>query len=52
MNDWKIFQAGKEPHDGIKELPPPPSWRKYGDHNKVMITRINAVLRFKLALKS
>ncbi len=34
MNDWKIFQAGKEPHDGIKELPPPPSWRKYGNENK------------------
>lgn len=34
MNNWKIFQAGKEPHDGIKELPPPPTWRKYGNDEK------------------
>ncbi|MGB3636598.1 MAG: MoxR family ATPase [Rivularia sp. (in: cyanobacteria)] len=33
-NDWKIFQAGKEPHDDINNLPPPPSWRKYGDDDK------------------
>ena len=35
MNNWKIFQAGNiEPHHGIDNLPPPPSWRKYGNDDK------------------
>ena len=29
MNDWKIFQGNREPHDRISELPEPPSWRKF-----------------------
>ncbi|UKO98764.1 AAA family ATPase [Nostoc sp. UHCC 0870] len=29
MNDWKIFQKEREPHDGIKRLPPAPSWRSF-----------------------
>lgn len=35
MNNWKIFQPGNpKPHDGIKRLPDPPSWREYGNDNK------------------
>ena len=35
MNDWKIFQPDNpEPHDDIQHLPPPPSWREYGNDNK------------------
>ncbi|MBP0020197.1 MAG: AAA family ATPase [Cyanobacteria bacterium SBLK] len=30
MNDWKIFQGNCEPHDGIEQLPDPPSWRPFG----------------------
>ncbi|PSB01638.1 AAA family ATPase [Merismopedia glauca] len=29
MNNWKIFQKDSEPHDEIKHLPPPPSWRRF-----------------------
>ncbi|MDY6899266.1 MAG: MoxR family ATPase [Cyanobacteriota bacterium] len=35
MNNWKIFQPDNpEPHKGIEHLPPPPSWREYGNDNK------------------
>ncbi len=35
MNNWKIFEAGNpEPHDRINDLPPPPSWREYGNDHK------------------
>ena len=29
MNDWKIFKKESQPHDEIKRLPPPPSWRRF-----------------------
>ncbi|MGD1700795.1 AAA family ATPase [Dapis sp. BLCC M229] len=29
MTSWKIFQGTEEPHDGIKRLPDPPSWRDF-----------------------
>lgn len=35
MSNWKIFQPNNpEPHDDIEKLPPPPSWREYGNDNK------------------
>jgi MoxR-like ATPase len=29
MNDWKIFKKESQPHNEIKNLPPPPSWRRF-----------------------
>lgn len=29
MENWKIFQGTGTPHQDIKRLPPPPSWRKF-----------------------
>lgn len=29
MNDWKIFQGNRTPHDRIKHLPEPPPWRRF-----------------------
>lgn len=26
---WEIFQASRQPHDGIATLPPPPPWRPF-----------------------
>ncbi|MCL2934720.1 MAG: MoxR family ATPase, partial [Trichodesmium sp. MAG_R03] len=34
MNNWEIFKENTEPHDGIKNLPPPPSWRPFGHENR------------------
>lgn len=33
MNDWYIFKGNPEqtPHDAIDNLPPPPSWRPFGE---------------------
>ena len=28
-NDWKIFKKDMTPHEGIKDLPPAPSWRRF-----------------------
>lgn len=28
-NNWKIFKKEMTPHDGIKHLPPAPSWRRF-----------------------
>ena len=28
MNDWQIFRANNEPHDGLATLPVPPPWRR------------------------
>src|SRR5437588_8218128 len=28
-NGWWIYKGTGEPHDGIKNLPPPPSWREF-----------------------
>jgi len=28
MNDWRIFKAATEPHDGLTTLPAPPPWRR------------------------
>jgi len=27
--DWKLFLGTREPHDGIRRLPPPPPWRPF-----------------------
>lgn len=33
--DWKIFKGNNsEPHDKVTELPPPPSWRPFGEDIK------------------
>lgn len=33
--DWKIFKGNNtQPHDGVKKLPPPPSWRPFGKDSK------------------
>jgi MoxR-like ATPase len=29
MNNWHIFTGSHVPHDGLKQLPPPPPWRDY-----------------------
>ncbi|MBF2045944.1 MAG: MoxR family ATPase [Elainella sp. C42_A2020_010] len=29
MSDWRIFQGTESPHDGIQDLPPSPSWRRF-----------------------
>ena len=29
MNDWRIFRGNTTPHDDIKNLPTPPSWRRF-----------------------
>lgn len=37
MNEWRIFQKHQPPHDGIRRLPDPPSWRQFnrqGDEHK------------------
>ncbi|ABG50994.1 ATPase-like protein [Trichodesmium erythraeum IMS101] len=34
MNNWEIFKENTEPHDGIQNLPPPPSWRPFGQENR------------------
>ena len=34
MNNWEIFKEKTEPHDGIENLPPPPSWRPFGHENR------------------
>ncbi|NES65394.1 MAG: AAA domain-containing protein [Okeania sp. SIO2D1] len=34
MNNWEIFKENTKPHDGIENLPPPPSWRPFGQENK------------------
>ncbi|RRR74921.1 MAG: AAA family ATPase [Candidatus Viridilinea halotolerans] len=34
MNDQPWRFTGGEPHDGIRELPPPPSWRIFGNPSK------------------
>jgi MoxR-like ATPase len=31
MSDWGIFRGESAPHDGIKNLPLPPSWRSFGN---------------------
>jgi MoxR-like ATPase len=31
MSDWKVFIGNKnQPHDRLKEIPPPPVWRSFG----------------------
>ncbi len=27
--DWWIFRGSRQPHDGIRRLPPPPPWRRF-----------------------
>jgi MoxR-like ATPase len=34
MSNWHIFRQDHQPHDGIKNLPPPPSWRQFDDAGK------------------
>ncbi|MFI1972975.1 AAA family ATPase [Streptomyces cinnamoneus] len=29
MNDWRIYRGAGLPHDGIRQLPPPPPWRDF-----------------------
>lgn len=29
MSDWLIFRGTGEPHDGVRNLPSPPNWRKF-----------------------
>lgn len=29
MNEWRIYQGVREPHDGIHRLPDPPPWRDF-----------------------
>jgi MoxR-like ATPase len=31
MSNWHIFQKNSGPHDGVKNLPAPPSWRQFSD---------------------
>jgi MoxR-like ATPase len=48
MSNWKIFQAGNpDPHNGIEKLPPPPSWRKYGDDKGTNSQKNNRGAKFQ-----
>jgi MoxR-like ATPase len=48
MNNWKIFKAGNpDPHDDIEKLPPPPSWRKYGDDKGTNSQKNNRGAKFQ-----
>ncbi|MFZ1029668.1 MAG: MoxR family ATPase [Limnoraphis robusta] len=40
MSDWEIFKQNAEPHDGIKNLPPPPSWRPFGQESQPRENRL------------
>jgi hypothetical protein len=31
MSNWHIFQKNSRPHDGVENLPAPPSWRQFSD---------------------
>ncbi len=35
MTNWPIFKKDAEPHDGIRHLPPPPSWRQFDPNDPV-----------------
>ncbi len=39
--NWWIFK-GSGPHDGITELPPPPSWRKYQEGKRPAVVKLPA----------
>lgn len=30
MTAWPIYRGVAEPHDGVRQLPPPPNWRRFG----------------------
>jgi MoxR-like ATPase len=34
MTDWQIYRKDAEPHEGIRELPPPPKWRTFLDESE------------------
>ncbi len=34
MSNWEIFKENTKPHDGIKNLPPPPPWRPFSQDSK------------------
>ena len=34
MTSWEIFKGQGKPHDGLKRLPEPPSWRKFKDRQQ------------------
>jgi MoxR-like ATPase len=40
MNNWKIFKGNSQPHDDIKHLPPPPSWRKFIGEDEEIVKEI------------
>lgn len=40
-NNWKIFTGSGEPHDRIKNLPPPPNWRSFGEVPDDLIEKVN-----------
>jgi len=29
VNDWRIYRGVGQPHDGVRQLPPPPPWRDF-----------------------
>jgi MoxR-like ATPase len=35
MSDWRVYRGTQEPHDGIQELPSPPSWRDFTTHKTI-----------------
>jgi MoxR-like ATPase len=34
MKQWWIYQGTGQPHDAIEDLPDPPSWRAFADHDR------------------
>ncbi|MCT7973431.1 AAA family ATPase [Laspinema olomoucense] len=40
MKTWKIFQGSRHPHDGIKDLPDPPSWRQFTGVEESLVQEI------------
>jgi len=37
MTGWPIYRGSGEPHDGIKDLPPPPNWRAFSGGPPIQI---------------
>ena len=49
MNDWKIFKKESEPHDEIKRLLQPPSWRRFSSTEKEITEEKKRGATFQIA---
>src|SRR3954471_11199414 len=44
-DDWRIYQGRRQPHDGIRRLPPPPPWRRFSLEHSVESRRLGELER-------